>query len=629
MGPSRRICALLLLCSAGASAAPSSSSRKPNLIFVLQDDLGYYDVAFHGNANNSDVTGNITSLATQEGVILQQHYVYYWCSPTRRSFLTGRLPLHHGEMLSGFDTDDMDLRWSLLSQKLATANYTSWWFGKGHTGYRSMAHLPTSRAFANHTGYLIGMQSYTSDERWQQQAPCTDTTYSSDLYGPLAVRAVEAHDPAVDGPFFLYLPWQAVHAPHTAPPGWPETGDAGAYRGSLWSTDQYLGQLVAALKAKPGVWENTLLVYSSDNGGTAGGNNYPLRGYKRTNWEGGMRVSAFVSGGLLPPALRGTTSGVRMHVVDWYPTFCGLAGVDAADDAPVPPLPVDPANPTLDIYQGNLSWPGIDGKDVWDAILHPETHDLLSIHGTVSLSREVLLRGRYKLLTAERGNTKQGHFDYENGWEYPNGTWSQPAAGNTCGAVYGTQGNWSKTVFQPCLFDLVADPREEHDLSRAGANYTALLQSMWAELNATWLGYYHARSPAALMGPCDEDCANAHWKKRDSKWIKNHGPVCGVPGCGDGAPTPPPSPFVPSNSTACSYVEGVHYDARIPDGAVTEAATREACCQHCYESSECVAAAWHEPGAETAPGKCFLHSNAISAGASQKGVEGCITTRSP
>ena len=321
MGARRRVRApllLLLLCIAGASSyspppsppasSSSSSSLKPNLIFVLQDDLGYYDVAFHGNTNNSDVTANITRLATEEGVVLSQHYVYYWCSPTRRSFLTGRLPLHHGEMLSGFDTDDMDLRWNLLSQKLAQANYTSWWFGKGHTGYRSMAHLPTARGFANHTGYLIGMQSYTSDERWQQEAPYTDTTYSSDLYGPLAVRAVEEHDPATDGPFFLYLPWQAVHSPHTGPPGWPASD---AYRGSLWSTDQYMGQLVAALKAKPGVWENTLIVYSSDNGGTAGGNNYPLRGYKRTNWEGGMRVSAFVSGGLVPPALHGTTNDVR------------------------------------------------------------------------------------------------------------------------------------------------------------------------------------------------------------------------------------------------------------------------------------------------------------------------------
>lgn len=68
---------------------------------------------------------------------------------------------------------------------------------------------------------------------------------------------------------------------------------------------------------------------SADNGGTAGGNNYPLRGFKRTNWEGGMRVAAFVSGGLIPTALRGTSNDQRFHIVDWYPTFCHLAGIGA------------------------------------------------------------------------------------------------------------------------------------------------------------------------------------------------------------------------------------------------------------------------------------------------------------
>jgi arylsulfatase A-like enzyme len=64
---------------------------------------------------------SITSLAN-EGVILTNHYVHWHCSPTRRSFLTGRLPIHHGEMLSGDETDDIDLRWNLISQKLAAAN---------------------------------------------------------------------------------------------------------------------------------------------------------------------------------------------------------------------------------------------------------------------------------------------------------------------------------------------------------------------------------------------------------------------------------------------------------------------------------------------------------------------------
>ena len=327
----------------------------------------------------------------------------------------------------------------------------------------------------------------------------------------------------------------------------------------------------------------------------------------------------------------------------WYPTFCNLAGVDPSDDAPVAPLPIDPTDPEKDIYQGNLSWPGIDGKDVWDAILHPEQYNLLSIHETISLSREVLLKGRYKLLTAERGNTGQSHFDYENGWEYPNGSWVQPSS--TCGAVYGGPKNWSQTIFQPCLFDLVADPREEHDLSGAGANYSALLRSMWTELNNTWLGYYHARSPDVLMGTCDNDCANKHWKNQDNAWINNHGPICGVPGCSaaptpappptpptpptPAPPAPPEPPYTPSNSTDCRWVDDAHYNARIPVGAATTATTREDCCRHCYESTLCVAAAWHGPESAAQKNACFLHANDEPSGNPQHGVLGCVTSRAP
>ena len=337
-----------------------------------------------------------------------------------------------------------------------------------------------------------------------------------------------------------------------------------------------------------------------------------------------MRVAAFVSGGLLPPAQRGTVSGTRMHIVDWYPTFCKLAGVDPADDSPVPPLPVDPADPGKDIYNGNASWPGVDGEDVWPAIVDPAEHGgFLQVHPTLVLSREVLLRGRFKILTAERGNTNQVHYAWENGWEYPNGTWTQPAAGDTCGAVYGGPTNWSKTVFRPCLFDLVADPREQRDLSQAGANYTALLQDMWAELNTTWLGYYHARSPAELTGPCNPACANAHWRGRDKAWINDHGPVCGVPGCA----SPAPGPFPPANSTDCSFAVGAHYNARIPDGAVTSAGSREECCAHCYASSECVASVWHSAADSKQPKACYLHSNDDSAGPPQKNTVGCVTAR--
>jgi hypothetical protein len=373
--------------------------------------------------------------------------------------------------------------------------------------------------------------------------------------------------------------------------------------------------------------------------------NFDVSGYKRTNWEGGMRVTAFISGGLVPPKLRGTSNKIRMHIIDWYPTFCGLAGVPASDDAPVAPLPIDPSNPTKDIYQGNLSWPGLDGVDVWQMIIdptNPKYNDTYSAaHPTIALSKEVLLKGKYKLLVAERGGAPtnlQGHYDYENGWEYPNGTWVQPTdmqAGGAhgCGLCTSSHGCGARPAGWkgPCLFDLDADPREEHDLGDA---MPEVLASMWKELNDTWLGMYNGRSPASLLGPCNPACAKKHWSKLGSKF-PDHAPICGIPGCAP-APSPPPpaptpapgpmpGPFPPSNSTDCTFVPNIKYDHRVTKGAKTSASTQEACCKHCYENDRCVAGAWHSDSSPTPEG-CYLHYSADSIG-EQQGVIGCVTSR--
>ena len=115
--------------------------------------------------------------------------------------------------------------------------------------------------------------------------------------------------------------------------------------GMLSYVDETVANVTAALKRR-GMWANTLLVYTSDNGGVAenglAGINFPFRGEKHGNWRGGMNTATFVSGGFVPAELRGTENAARVHVVDWYPTFCRLAGRSACDrlcrsDCPRPP----------------------------------------------------------------------------------------------------------------------------------------------------------------------------------------------------------------------------------------------------------------------------------------------------
>jgi len=241
-----------------------------------------------------------------------------------------------------------------------------------------------------------------------------------------------------------------------------------------------------------------------------------------------MRVAAFVSGGLIPQHLRGTTSGIRFHIVDWYPTFCHLAGVDPSDDSPTPPLPIDPAEPTRDIY-GSAAFPSIDGVNIWDALTNPARHSETSIHHTIVLSREVLIRGKYKIMTAQRGNTYQIGDYWENMWQGPDGAWFAPEGWKqTCGfPVYGWLGEITGAM-TPCVFDIEADKNETTDL---GESNPRLLTELWTELNNSWLGYFHSRSPDELLGPCNTECAQNYWHRYDGDDTATQGPICGVEGC--------------------------------------------------------------------------------------------------
>lgn len=181
----------------------------------------------------------------------------------------------------------------------------------------------------------------------------------------------------------------------------------------------------------------------------------------------------------------------------------------------------------------------------------------------------------------------------------------------------------------PCLFDLSVDANETTDI---GSENPALLMDMWRELNDTWLGYYHSRSPADMKGVCNSKCATTHWMNIGGKGA-TIGPFCGVPGCDTPGPAPsPPSPaperprFKPQNFTNCTQVPGARYNARVPDepSGVKDVESAEDCCRKCFEDVYCVASAWHGPKGSHV---CFLHYSTAGSTAGQNGVLGLLTGR--
>ena len=178
----------------------------------------------------------------------------------------------------------------------------------------------------------------------------------------------------------------------------------------------------------------------------------------------------------------------------------------------------------------------MDGVDVWPLLTAAARPSATAAHPTLWLSREVMLVGEFKLIVAQPDPKMMAAGSVETGWKYPNGTWVP-----SDDAVFGCNKYKDRSSFEPCLFDVVSDAREEHNLA---AVQPERLRSMWSLLNSTLLTAYLARSPAAHLGNCNSTCANERWRSLGAtqvtadeagEWVETAseiGPICGVPGCG-------------------------------------------------------------------------------------------------
>ena len=358
-------------CVAGSALAfvAAAADVRPNILFILADDLGYADVGFTGGKDIK--TPNIDTLAAA-GARLESFYVQPVCSPTRASLMTGRYPMRYGlqvGVIRPWENRGLPLEEQVLPQALKSAGYTTAIVGKWHLGNYERAYLPTSRGFDHQYGHYCGAIDYFKHERdggfdWHRDDKvCHDEGYSTHLIGHEAERLLR-EQPA-GKPFFLYVPFNAVHAPHQVPGKYctpyaslPEPRRT--YAGMVAAMDEAIGGILAALDAR-GLRTNTLIFFSSDNGGPNPGrvtSNGPLRAGKGTVYEGGTRICACVAWqGRIKAGIAVTQP---LHMVDWYPTLLKLAGASVDQKLP------------------------LNGRDIWPVLTQgkPSPHDEILLNTT-------------------------------------------------------------------------------------------------------------------------------------------------------------------------------------------------------------------------------------------------------
>ncbi len=391
--------AIILLLATALQAAD-----QPNIIFIMADDLGNADLGYRG----SDIkTPNIDKLAN-EGVRLENFHGMPVCTPARAALMTGRYPMRYGLQTLvifpshsyGLPTDERTLPLSLKE-----AGYSTYMVGKWHLGHADRKYWPQNRGFDHFYGNLVGEVDYFTKMRggvvdWQRNGKFfQEKGYYLDLIGDEAVKLIEKQGKAK--PFFLYFASLAPHAPYQA-----KKADEDRYAESIkdptrrtyaamiTSLDDQVGSIVATLE-KQGLRENTLIIFSSDNGGprsavvasgahspeerAAGGvkqeslpaSNGDLRGGKGSLHEGGVRMPTIFN---WPAKLKPRVVNEPLHMTDIMPTVLALAGGKASPEKP------------------------LDGKDIWATVSEgrPSPHEDILVN--VEAFRGSVIKGNWKLV---------------------------------------------------------------------------------------------------------------------------------------------------------------------------------------------------------------------------------------
>ncbi|MCY4122657.1 MAG: sulfatase-like hydrolase/transferase, partial [Acidobacteria bacterium] len=267
-----------VLASEVSAQSGDGGDTTPNIVLFLSDDMGWGQPGFNGGEEVE--TPSIDRIA-EEGIRLTQFYVAPVCTATRGALLTGRYSWKNGtgERFNGRTSMGMRVDERTIAEALRDAGYATWLVGKWHLGQWQREHLPLQRGFDHHYGlYGAEIDSFSHHRGrnrdlaldWHRNGrPVVEAGYSTELLAEEAVQLIDRHDPA--DPFFLYLPFNAVHNPNDAPQEYIDLYshlDNPKQRAQLAVMDLAIGQVMDALAAR-GVLDNTLVMFLNDNGGTS------------------------------------------------------------------------------------------------------------------------------------------------------------------------------------------------------------------------------------------------------------------------------------------------------------------------------------------------------------------------
>lgn len=339
------ILSLAIAVFTAATASRSAAADKPNIVLILVDDLGYGDLACYGAKHAR--TPHLDSLMSS-GMRFDQFYSNCTvCSPTRASLMTGLYPDKAGVpgVIRQWPQDSwgyLDPDAQTLPQSLKQGGYHTAMVGKWHLGFES-PNIPTERGFDFFHGFLGDMMDdywthLRGDVNWMRKN--TDEIdpegHATDLFSQWAADYISqrASDQADAAPFFLYLAYNAPHFPIQPPEEWLEKVQAREPELSLKRAtniafvehmDAGIGKVLTTIK-EAGIAEDTLIIFSSDNGGSIphAASNGELRGGKQDHWEGGIRVPTCAVWPGRIPVQRSNELGMTM---DFLPTLCDIAGI--------------------------------------------------------------------------------------------------------------------------------------------------------------------------------------------------------------------------------------------------------------------------------------------------------------